>query len=190
VIEGVPESGGWERFDCLTARPVRAWRCSVGDVATEDGGAAGKPGGRNDFSAAGTRRTLEIACSAAGLDAGGAELLRLGENAIYRLRSVPLVARIARTVDYLPAIRTEVAAARWLLESAGFPAVRLAGPAEQPLVADERVVTFWELVSEHTEFGTVAELAMLLRWLHDLEPPSSLVLPELRPFGRVDARCV
>ena len=156
-------------------------------MATEDGEAAGGPGGRGDFSAAGTRRTLEIACSAAGLDAGDAELLRLGENAIYRLRSVPLVARIARTVDYLPDIKTEVAAARWL-ESAGFPAVRLAGPAEQPLVADERVVTFWELVSERTEFGTVAELAMLLRWLHDLEPPSSLVLPELRPFGRVGAR--
>ena len=29
---------------------------------------------------------------------------------------------------------------------------------------------------------------MLLRWLHDLEPPPSLVLPELRPFARVDAR--
>ncbi len=29
---------------------------------------------------------------------------------------------------------------------------------------------------------------MLLRWLHGLEPPSSLVLPRLRPFARVDAR--
>ena len=114
-------------------------------------------------------------------------MLRLGENAIYRLRSVPLVARIARTVDYLPDIETEVAAARWL-ESVAFPAVRLAGPAEQPLVVDGRVVTFWELVSERTEYGTVAELAALLRWLHELEPPSSLVLPVLRPFARVDAR--
>jgi hypothetical protein len=67
-------------------------------------------------------------------------MLRLGENAIYRLRSLPLVARIARTVDYLPAIETEVAAARWL-ESVAFPAVRLAGPADQPFVADGRVVT-------------------------------------------------
>jgi aminoglycoside phosphotransferase (APT) family kinase protein len=121
------------------------------------------------------------------LDAGGAELLRLGENAIYRLRSVPLVARIARTADYLPDIETEVAAARWL-ESVAFPAVRLAGPAVQPLVVDGRVVTFWELVSERTEYGTVAELAALLRWLHEPEPPSSLVLPVLRPFARVDAR--
>ena len=123
----------------------------------------------------------------AGLDAGGAELLRLGENAIYRLRGIPLVARIARTVDYLPDIETEISAARWL-ESEMFPAVRLSGPAEQPVVADERVVTFWELVSERTEYGTVAELAVLLRWLHSLEPPQWLVLPALRPFARVDAR--
>jgi hypothetical protein len=156
-------------------------------VTTEDGGAAGESGGPGGFSAESTRQTLEIVCSVAGLDAGGAELLRLGENAIYRLRSVPLVARIARTVDYLPDIETEVAAARWL-ESVAFPAARLAGPADQPLVADGRVVTFWELVSERTEYGTVAELAVLLRWLHDLEPPSSLVLPVLRPFARVAAR--
>jgi aminoglycoside phosphotransferase (APT) family kinase protein len=155
-------------------------------VVTDDG-AAGEQDGRASFSAASTRHTLEIACSVAGLDARGAELMRLGENAIYRLRLVPLVARIARTMDYLPDVETEVAAARWL-ESVGFPSVRLAGPAEQPVVADGRVVTFWELVSERTEYGTVAELAMLLRWLHGLEPPSSLVLPELRPFARVELR--
>lgn len=150
--------------------------------------AAGQPETSDSgFSADGTRRTLEIACAAVGLDAGGAELLRLGENAIYRLRSAPLVARIARTVDYLPDIETEVAAARWL-ESERFPAVRLAGPAQQPLVADGRVVTFWELVSEQTEYGSVAELAMLLRRLHDLEPPRSLVLPALRPFARAGSR--
>jgi Ser/Thr protein kinase RdoA (MazF antagonist) len=55
-------------------------------------------------------------------------------------------------------------------------------------VADGRVVTFWELVSERTEYGTVAELGVLLRWLHGLEPPSSLVLPVLLPFSRVEAR--
>lgn len=160
---------------------------NVGCVATVGGEAAGGLAGSGGFSAESTRRTLEIACTATGLDARGAELLRLGENAIYRLRPFPLVARIARTVDYLPDIETEVAAARWL-ESVEFPAVRLAGPADQPVVADGRVVTFWELVSERTEYGTVAELAVLLRWLHGLEPPSSLVLPELRPFARVDAR--
>jgi aminoglycoside phosphotransferase len=137
------------------------------------------------FSAADTAQTLARACAVAGLDGGGAELLRLGENAIYRLESVPVVVRIAR--GYLADTRAEVAVARWL-ESAGFPAVRLAGPADQPLVVDGRPVTFWELVAEREEFGTVAELGALLRWLHELEPPSSLVLQVLAPFGRAVSR--
>lgn len=143
--------------------------------------------GAGEFSAAETRRTLEIACAAVGLEAQGAELLRIGENAIYRFVSVPLVARIARTIRYLPAIEAEVAVTRWL-ESVEFPAVRLAGPAEQPVVADGRPVTFWELVAEQTEYATVAELGALLRRLHGLETPSSLVLPALRPFARVEGR--
>lgn len=150
-------------------------------------GSEGEPGASGDFSAAGTRQTLEIACAAAGLDAGDAELLRLGENALYRLRSTPLVARIARTVGYLPAVEAEVAVTRWL-ESVEFPAVRLAGPAEQPVIADGRPVTFWELVAERTEYGTVAELGVLLRRLHSLATSPSLMLPELRPFARVDTR--
>jgi hypothetical protein len=139
------------------------------------------------FSAERARRTLDLACGAAGLDPGGAELLRLGENAVYRLRTVRLVARIARTLDYLPDVEIEVAVARWL-EAAGFPAVRLAGPADQPMVADGRVVTFWELLADRTEFGTVAELAVLLRRLHELEPPESLALPGLDPFARAGPR--
>jgi len=155
---------------------------------TGDGGeVAGEREGRGGFSAESTGRTLIKACATVDLDPEGAELLRLGENAIYRLRSIPVVARIARTVDYLPDIRTEVEVARWL-ESVAFPAVRLAGPADQPLVVDGRVVTFWELVSDREEYGTVAELAGLLRRLHALEPQPSLVLPQLRPFGRVERR--
>jgi hypothetical protein len=152
---------------------------------TSDGDTADQAGG--GFSADSTRRTLGLACTAAGLDAGGAELLRLGENAIYRLRSVPLVARIARTLDYLPDVEVEVAVARWL-EVAGFPAVRLAGPTVQPVVADGRVVTFWELLGDRTEFGTVAELAVLLRRLHELGLPEALALPRLYPFARVGPR--
>jgi len=148
---------------------------------------SGDQPGRGGFSATSTAQTLASACTAVGLDPGGAELMRLGENAIYRLHSLPVVVRIARTVDYLPDVRTEVGVARWL-ESADFPAVRLAGPADQPLVVDGRVVTFWELVAERTEYGTVAELAELLRQLHHLEPPSSLRLPRLEPFRRVEPR--
>lgn len=160
---------------------------SVVFVTGHDGVASGDQEGRGALSATTTAETLARACAAAGLDPEGAELLRLGENAIYRLGAVPVVARIARTVDYLPDVRTEVAVARWL-ESAAFPAVRLAGPADQPLVVDGRVVTFWELVAERTEYGTVAELAELLRRLHNLEAPPSLSLPQLEPFRRVEPR--
>ena len=144
-------------------------------------------GGRGPFSSESTAQTLARACAEAGVDSRDAVLLRLGENAIYRLSAVPVVARIARTTDYLPDVQTEVAVARWL-EAVGFPAVRLAGPADQPLVVDGRPVTFWRVVSDREEYGTIGELARLLRWLHALEPPSSLVLPELRPFRRVERR--
>src|ERR1035438_10788573 len=90
---------------------------------------------RGPFSSESTARTLAEACAEAGLDSRDAVRLRLGENAIYRLSAVPVVARIARTTDYLPDVQTEVAAARWL-EAVGFPAVRLAGPAGPPLVGD------------------------------------------------------
>jgi Phosphotransferase enzyme family len=50
------------------------------------------------------------------------------------------------------------------------------------------VVTFWAQVAEHKYYGTVTEVASLLRRLHNLDPPSSLVLPELRPFTGAETR--
>jgi hypothetical protein len=132
-------------------------------------------------------RTLRAVCARAGIDAAGAELVVRGEIAVYELRGLWLVAKVARTIDYLPDFKTEVAVARWL-ESAAFPAARLAGPADQPIVQDGRVVTFWAQVAEHNYYGTVIELASLLRRLHDLDPPSSLVLPGLRPFTGAETR--
>jgi len=132
-------------------------------------------------------QTLALACDAAGLDCGDAVLMRLGENAVYRLPKVPAVARIARTVDYARDVRAEVGVARWL-EEADFPAVRLTGPADQPVTVDGRLVTFWELLPDSDNYGTAGELAKLLRWLHRLEPPSWLELLALDPFRRVEPR--
>jgi Phosphotransferase enzyme family len=108
-------------------------------------------------------------------------------RSVYELIPPWLFVRIARATDYLRDAESEVAVARWL-ESAGFPAVRLAGPADQPVVAGGRVVTFWAMVSEGQVYGTVADLGWLLRRLHDLEPPPSLGLPELRPFAGAEER--
>jgi aminoglycoside phosphotransferase (APT) family kinase protein len=161
-----------------------------GDEAIEAPGAGAAflagPAART-FSAESTAQTLVTACAAAGLDADGAELLRTGENAIYRLATVPMAVRIGRTVSDLTEVRTEVAVARWL-ESAAFPAVRLDGPADQPLAIDGRVVTFWELLAANEGYGTLAELAQLLSRLHELQPPPELALPQLRPLHRVRPR--
>jgi hypothetical protein len=114
-------------------------------------------------------------------------LVRRGEIAVYELRPLWVIARIVAGAGHLPAAQAEVAVARWL-ESAGFPSARLAGPADQPVVAAGRVVTFWAQVSEGQSHGSLAELAWLLRRLHDLDPPSSLALPGLRPFAGAESR--
>jgi hypothetical protein len=154
---------------------------------TGGGGGTARPFEQPCFSAASTRRTLDAVGASVGINTARAELVTQGEIAVYDLRGLWLIARIARSTDYLAGFTTEVEVARWL-ESAGFPAARLAGPADQPIVADGRVVTFWAQVAEHGYYGTVTELASLLRRLHDLDPPSSLVLPELRPFKGAQAR--
>jgi hypothetical protein len=55
---------------------------------------------------------LRRACAEAGFDADGATVMRLGENALFRLAD-SVVARIARPGQERAA-RKEVAVARWL----------------------------------------------------------------------------
>ncbi len=137
------------------------------------------------FSTATATRALVAACAGAGLDASGARLVRLGENAVFQLATLPVVVRIARTEAYLPEIQRGVDVARWL-RGADFPAVRLVDHVEQPLIADGRVATFWEVLSD--EYASVADLAVLLRQLHALDLPPSLSLPVLRPLERTHRR--
>jgi hypothetical protein len=48
------------------------------------------------FTSEGATRVLWAACLAAGFNDQGAELIRFGENALFRLASAPVVARVAR----------------------------------------------------------------------------------------------
>jgi hypothetical protein len=57
---------------------------------------------------------LHAACTQAGLSCDDAELLRLGENAIYRVAGQEVVVRIARTMKYWEDAKKEVAVATWL----------------------------------------------------------------------------
>ncbi len=132
------------------------------------------------------RAALEIACSEVGLDPDGSELIRLGSNAVFRLRAAAVVARVAPSQDRLADAERQVHVARWLAGE-DVPAIR-ALAVDQPVVADGRVVTFWESAADRTDYGTTTELAVLLRHLHALTPPDSLQLPALAPFGRAMKR--
>lgn len=129
---------------------------------------------------------LQAACDEIGLSAAGATLIRLGDNAVFRLPEAAVIARVGRDLGRMEAAKREVAVSRWLAAEA-IPAVT-AAPVGQPVVADGRVVTFWVSASDREEYGTTSELASLLRQLHSRSAPERLTLPSLVPFDRARSR--
>ncbi|MFG2822306.1 phosphotransferase enzyme family protein [Kitasatospora sp. NPDC048365] len=132
--------------------------------------------------AAPLRAVLLRACAAASLPAAGAAVIRIGENALWRLPG-RVVARIGRPGQ--TAAAREPAVARWL-DDCGVPAVRPLVAVPGPVEVDGRPVTFWHELPPHRA-GTAAELAPLLRRLHGLPTPD-LALGRLDPFVRLAAR--
>ncbi|MGP4050009.1 phosphotransferase family protein [Streptomyces sp. 2A115] len=147
-------------------------------------GSGGGQDGGTEFTAESLEAVLREACGTAGLDSDGAELLRLGSNAVYRLSTSPIIVRVARDPDALEEMERAVRVARWL-EAEDLPATRVPAGVSQPLVVGGLVVTFWESVQEREEYATVGELADLLRRLHWLEEPESLRLPYFDPFAKL-----
>ncbi|MEY9875726.1 aminoglycoside phosphotransferase [Streptacidiphilus sp. MAP12-33] len=134
-----------------------------------------------------SREHLRAACEAAGLSgqAEQAELIRLGENAMWRVPDLGLVARIARDGQHQAAAR-EVRVASWLAEN-GIPAVQPFRELPQALDVGGRAVTWWHDLGPHRP-GTVVELAGLLRRLHALPVPVDRDLGCVDPFARLDDR--
>jgi Ser/Thr protein kinase RdoA (MazF antagonist) len=130
---------------------------------------------------------MAAACRATGLDDDGAELIRFGENALYRLAAAPVVVRVARGPAYLASVRREVAVSRWLADE-GFPAVRAVEDIEQPLSVEVHPVSFWHLIEDAGREATYGELGAVLRDLHALSAPADLELPAFDVFGRADRR--
>jgi hypothetical protein len=139
------------------------------------------------FSQQDAYRAMVAACEHAGLDSRGATFMRIGENAMYRLASAPVVVRIARSVDGLSEVRKEVAIASWL-EAADFPGVRLFPDCPQVGVHDGRVVTFWRHLDSARPTPDFVDLAAMLNALHGLAKPVGLVLPLFDPLARVEDR--
>ena len=131
-----------------------------------------------------TSEVLRQACEHARLNHAPAELIRDGENVLYRLPG-GIVARIARPGQQRAA-QKEVQVTRWLTE-ADVPVVRPLDDVEAPVLVRDRAVTFWRELPAHKQ-GTTTDVAELLRELHTLDPPSSMGLPELAPFVRLAER--
>jgi Phosphotransferase enzyme family len=120
------------------------------------------------FSSSAVLPVLRDACERAGLGSDGAELLRLGENAIYRLARAPVVVRIARSADRLVRVERELCVARWLAE-AGVPAVRVYEEIKQPLLVCGHPVSFWHAVTGGGPRPDYTDLARLLARFHAVE---------------------
>ena len=130
------------------------------------------------------QHVLSAACERVGLDPAGAELIRIGSNAVYRLKD-PVIVRITRDGESIENAQKQVAVARWL-EAEVYPAAR-ALHVEQPVDVAGHVTTFWESASEREDYAPINHVAAIIRKLHDLpEPP--LALPTKQPFAEFDER--
>ena len=138
------------------------------------------------FTAARAHTILQLACHAHDIPSDDPTLLRLGENAIFKLPHTPIIVRIASGHTALPDARKEVAVARWL-HTAGLPAAR-ALPTDQPILIDGHPVTFWNLIADSGQQASTKDLGRILRTLHGLAIPAELQLPRIDPLHRVDER--
>lgn len=135
------------------AAPVRDWTPAERDVAER---------GSTDMDEARARELLGVA----GLT-GRAELLALGENAVFAVGD-GLVVKVGRSAELLPRAERELGIAGWLAE-ADVPAVRAAEP--EPRVAEGHPVTVWHRLPAAARPAGAGDLAELLRVVHALPVP-------------------
>ncbi|WP_163506572.1 aminoglycoside phosphotransferase family protein [Fodinicola acaciae] len=129
---------------------------------------------------------LETAAAQVRINIHGAQPIRIGSNALYRLPD-GVVARISRTGRAATAAK-EVAVAQWLATQ-GVPAVRPLEGIDQPVIVEERAVTFWRELPAHKS-GSLGDVGHLLRILHQLPPPTTISLPRLDPFVGLDEETI
>ncbi|MEV7402465.1 aminoglycoside phosphotransferase family protein [Streptomyces sp. NPDC091267] len=116
---------------------------------------------------------------------GGAELLALGENAVFVVGD--LVVKVGRDAAQSPELRVraerEVAVAQWLAAS-GVPAVRPAEPEAR--LVEGHPVTLWHRLPDAVRPAEPRDLAPLLTAVHALPDPEGLALPRRELLGGVE----
>ncbi|MFE3034019.1 phosphotransferase enzyme family protein [Streptomyces canus] len=118
--------------------------------------------------------------AAAGLPAGTAQLLALGENAVFAVGD--LVVKVGRDAELLDRARRELDIAGWLAD-AGVPAVRAAEPKARSV--EGHPVTVWHRLPEAVRPAEARDLAELLRVVHALPAPP-FALPPRQLLGGVE----
>lgn len=118
---------------------------------------------------------LSAAAEIAGVTAEDAVLLRDGSNIMYRSgRWSPGSAEEVGSRQ--PPVRC-----RFPVVNAGIPVVRTVDTLPQPVVVDGRPVTWWAFI-DSARTGSPADLAELLRHLHQVAVPDNLALPTHDPL--------
>ncbi|MEU5298370.1 phosphotransferase enzyme family protein [Streptomyces umbrinus] len=110
----------------------------------------------------------------------GAELLALGENAVFAAGD--LVVKVGRDAELLDRARRELAIAVWLAE-AGVPAVRAAESEARSVTGHP--VTVWHRLPAPVRPAEPGDLAELLRLVHALPSPA-FTLPRRELLGGVE----
>ncbi|WP_394429295.1 phosphotransferase enzyme family protein [Streptomyces sp. SGAir0957] len=117
--------------------------------------------------------------------AGGAELLALGENAVFAAGD--LVIKVGRDSGLAPELldraRRELDIAAYLAGH-GVPAVRAA--KAEPLVVDGHPVTVWHRIPDSVRPAEPRDLAELLKLVHALPAPTAFTLPRRELLGGVE----
>ncbi|MEU6150612.1 aminoglycoside phosphotransferase family protein [Actinosynnema sp. NPDC047251] len=140
------------------------------------------------FDEQAARAALVRACAAANLEVADPQLLRLGENAIFRLNGTGTVVRIARNDTHWDDAVKEVNVAKWLGRN-DFPSARTTDVPQPLLVDGGYPVTFWAFIDgRNGQPGDVGTLGALLRRLHALPRPGSFELPQQDLLARVEPR--
>ncbi|MCC9310296.1 aminoglycoside phosphotransferase family protein [Kitasatospora sp. RB6PN24] len=128
------------------------------------------------FAELDVHRILDAACRRADLDPTGATLLRGHTNAVFRLRTAPVVVKIARRGACPTQAGRTVQLVEWLA-GLDFPTVPL-HPVRQPVVIDGQPTTFWRHLPQPAHPVRAEQLAAPLRTLHRLPHPPFRI-PEL-----------
>ncbi|MEV6070056.1 aminoglycoside phosphotransferase family protein [Nocardia sp. NPDC052001] len=138
------------------------------------------------FDPKSTEAVMTEACLKVGIESRDSSLIRLGENAIYRLNKERAVVRIGRSLE---SSQKELSVAQWLMDNS-FPGTEPLEKAPDIEIIDGLPVSFWKLIEESGSPVTSNDLGYVLKSFHELPEPSEPFLPEFTIMPKVVPRII